>query len=594
MTARDLALVLMVGAVVLFSNLGGVRLWDRDEPRNAGCAYEMLQRGDWVTPVFNAELRTHKPVLVYWLMMSAYAVFGVNEFAARFWSATCALGTMLATYWIGRRLFNRQAGLWAALVLGTNIMFDVAGRAATPDSVLILCGTLAILVYVLGVFPASYGSYGSSPVGQHFPAGASMVVAMYGMLGLGLLAKGPVGMILPMGVIGMYMLLVRLDSVAPTVNHSRGRLAVWTFNLFRPFAPVHFARTLGAMRPGAGTLIALAVALPWYVLVGVRTDGAWPKSFFLEHNVGRAWQAMEGHKGGPWFYPVALLIGFFPWSVLSLPVVIHTWRMMRASGENQRAVTFCLCWLGVYVGAFSLASTKLPSYITPAYPAAALLTGSCLDRWLRRPRLGRVATTWRWTSPAASALEGWMQWSWLVLGLTGVGITLGLFYVAKVVLPGAYGLVGIGLVPLVGATVGWQLTRMRRPRLAACNLLATAGLFCVLLFGFGAAEAGRYQQSDQLLSAMSDYSDDPQVAAFGQIEPSWVYYAKRPIQFIESDQWGRLKSFLTESDDRFAITTEYHLQNFGEPSDEQLQRLAEVPYFLKKNRLVLLSARRYR
>ena len=67
---------------------------------------EMLERGDWIVPVFNAELRAHKPVLLYWLMMSAYAVLGVNEFAARFWSAVLSVGTVVLTYHIGRYLFD--------------------------------------------------------------------------------------------------------------------------------------------------------------------------------------------------------------------------------------------------------------------------------------------------------------------------------------------------------------------------------------------------------------------------------------------------------------------------------------------------------
>ena len=84
-TARDAMFVMLLAGLVFFTNLGGPRLWDRDEPRNAGCAWEMIERGDWVTPVFNDELRSHKPVLLYWFTMAAYAVFGVNEFAARFW-----------------------------------------------------------------------------------------------------------------------------------------------------------------------------------------------------------------------------------------------------------------------------------------------------------------------------------------------------------------------------------------------------------------------------------------------------------------------------------------------------------------------------
>jgi len=69
-------ILLSVSTVVFFFNLGETQLWDRDEPRNAGCAAEMLAQGQWVVPIFNDELRHQKPVLLYWLIMSAYSGFG--------------------------------------------------------------------------------------------------------------------------------------------------------------------------------------------------------------------------------------------------------------------------------------------------------------------------------------------------------------------------------------------------------------------------------------------------------------------------------------------------------------------------------------
>jgi hypothetical protein len=127
-------LVAFFAAMVMLTNLGGPRLWDIDEPRNAGCAREMWLRGDWVVPTFNAELRTHKPVLLYWCMMAAYSLLGPTELAARLPSALAAIGTCVCTYLMGRRLFSPQAGVWAGIALATSLMFAVAGRAATPDA----------------------------------------------------------------------------------------------------------------------------------------------------------------------------------------------------------------------------------------------------------------------------------------------------------------------------------------------------------------------------------------------------------------------------------------------------------------------------
>src|SRR5262245_36676038 len=92
-TAGDLLLVAVVGVLAIFFGLGDAKLWDRDEPRNARCAKEMMDRGDWVVPTFNGQLRTHKPALTYWIMIASYRTFGVNEFAARFGSASLGIGT---------------------------------------------------------------------------------------------------------------------------------------------------------------------------------------------------------------------------------------------------------------------------------------------------------------------------------------------------------------------------------------------------------------------------------------------------------------------------------------------------------------------
>ena len=89
------AALALLASTVFFVNLGTPKLWDRDEPRNARCASEMLERSDWIVPTFNGELRTHKPVLLYWLMMSSFRLFGTTEFAARFWSATLSVGTVM-------------------------------------------------------------------------------------------------------------------------------------------------------------------------------------------------------------------------------------------------------------------------------------------------------------------------------------------------------------------------------------------------------------------------------------------------------------------------------------------------------------------
>ena len=234
-------ILLSVSTVVFFFNLGETQLWDRDEPRNAGCAAEMLAQGQWVVPIFNDELRHQKPVLLYWLIMSAYSVFGVNEFSARFWSAALATGTTLATYTLARRLLGSKIALYAAIALSTSLMFDVAARAATPDSVLIFCGTTALMIYVIGTFARKDGELRLVQEGGWFPSNPGYVVGMYLMLGLGVLAKGPVGFLLPMAMIGLFMLIQTLPCLEGNASIGRrGPVLKFFVNCFRDVSSVPF------------------------------------------------------------------------------------------------------------------------------------------------------------------------------------------------------------------------------------------------------------------------------------------------------------------------------------------------------------------
>ena len=136
------------------------------------------------------------------------------------------------------------------------------------------------------------------------------------MLGLGVLAKGPVGFLLPMAMIGLFMLIQTLPQLSSDSGlDGRGSVLRFFVDCFRIFHPAHFLKTLWAMRPISGALIISVIALPWYIMVDQRTEGDFTRLFFLGEHFGRATESLENHSGGIWFYPVAILVGFFPWSV---------------------------------------------------------------------------------------------------------------------------------------------------------------------------------------------------------------------------------------------------------------------------------------
>lgn len=603
-TVWHFAIILSVTGVVFFTNLGGARLWDRDEPRNAGCAAEMMARGDWVVPMFNDELRHQKPVLLYWLIMSAYAVLGVNEFSARFWSAALAVGTTFATYGIARRLLNSSIAFYAAIALATCLMFDVAARAATPDSLLIFCGTTALLIYVLGTFSKTASGVKFKNDGCWFPQNTLIVMAMYTMLGLGVLAKGPVGFLLPMAIIGMFMLIKSLGTTElRTSDASLSAKIVGLSTGLRTFHPVHFFRTVLSMRPILGATVVLLIAAPWYWLVDARTDGDFTQLFFMGEHFGRATRAMESHRGGLWYYPLAILVGFFPWSIFWGPVAVGLFRHRpnsrhAAQGNGTTygiATTLMLCWIGVQVGAFSLVQTKLPSYVTPCYPALAILTAICLNQF----STGQNRVSQRWLYAAFGGLV-----------ISGMAITFGVGWATVKFLPSQIWLATLGLIPLVGGVVLICLLFKNQNRCIPAVFSLTALLFCTGLFGFGTVSLDVEQQSHRVLARIHPGAT---IGTYGALESSWIFYANRPMVELEFsddvDQHQRTRpgvkrekfwqpksqptvaAFLKSNPNAMLLTTDEHLGSIQSQLPENYEVIQTADYFLKNKQILLIGRR---
>ena len=601
-TILHLAAIALVSGAVFFTNLGQARLWDRDEPRNAGCAAEMLQRGDWIVPTFNGELRHQKPVLLYWLMMSVYPLLGVNEFSARFWSATLGIVTTLATYGIARRLTHAGTGLLAAIALATCLMFDVAARAATPDSVLICCSTCSIYLYVVGVFSRQDKASEPTAKDSWFPENLFIVVAMYSIMGLGVLAKGPVGLIVPMAIIGMLMLIKRLPKLEPTPRTSWLSTSMQTgHRLARPFYPVHFVKTFWAMKPLIAISTVLLIAAPWYLMVANATDGEFTSKFFLGEHFGRATTAMENHSGGLWFYPLAILVGFFPWSVLWGPVAVDLFRE-RKRGSASPVSSLMLCWIGVQVGLFSLAQTKLPSYVTPCYPALAILTAVCL-----RKLCCKLSADQRWLYAAFGGLI-----------LSGVLIVLGLGAAASLYLPTQLWLASLGVIPIFAGLAMILMLRKQRTREIPVVFASTSLLFCWCMFGLGTVSIDHEQESHLLLDVI-DANPKTAVAAFGCLESSWVFYGGKPIRELlgpefEPESGGNneqkkisdtgqaatenfwqckprisVEAFLRSNSQAMFLTSSDHVDELKKRLPEDYEVLQTAAYFLKNKQIILIG-----
>ncbi len=350
--------LLLIGWLAFLWNLGSTGLVDETEPLFAEAARQMTVTDDWITPYFNGMTRFDKPPLIYWLMAIGYKILGVNEWAVRLPSALSAIGLMCLgfytlRYFGGSPAFVEDASgrdsatppalkpwlsaLLAAAAIAFNPLTIVWGRTGVSDMLLTGCTDSALLAFFIGY------AQPARPAAQ-----ARWYLAFYVLVALAVLTKGPVGAVLPV-------------------------LAIGSFLLYQG----NWRQVLREMRPALGVPLVLAIALPWYILVTLANGQAYINSFFGYHNLER-FTSVVNHHSAPWyFYFLVVLLGFAPWSIF-LPVAIGRLRFWQrsswiASPRSQHLGLFALFWFATIFGFFTVAVTKLPSYVLPLMPAAAIL-----------------------------------------------------------------------------------------------------------------------------------------------------------------------------------------------------------------------------
>ena len=546
-----LVVVVVAAVVTLAVGFAPMPFWDEDEPRFAAIARTMLETGDWIVPMYNDTLAVDKPVLMHWCMAACYRLFGVSEIPARIPSALAALATALALLRAGTVWFSPRTGVVAALAWIGCLLVGIESHAATPDAILTALTTwMTVLAAESLLGPNSIGSRGASL--PRLPAGRAALIGALG--GLAVLCKGPVGFVGPLAVILPWVTALAWQAGRdPSASVGRQMLAAIRAGL----------GAVAFIRPVILILAMLAVAAPWYVAVGLRTNGEWPAGFFLIHNVGRFAAPMENHSGGIFFHFLAMLVGFYPWSCfLPFSIVVATWRATRADtpAPERRGLGLGLLWLSVWVGAFSLAATKLPNYVLPAYPAAALIVAATATRLVDR---GSVAMP-RWLTAGLG---------WVVFG--GIATTATILVASQHGLAGATSAALVGLVPILGAAACWWGARSGRfdPVAAMVGLsLVYTGLAVgpaaariasanALPVGPAAARiAGANALPGLVEQAHRHAGGTARLSTYGQNTPNVVYYARGHVNEWRPEQADRALADLASSGDRVLLVTEEGLR----------------------------------
>ncbi len=488
-----------VAALALLTRLGATPLWDDDEPKNAACSLAMLDAGDWVVPTFAGHLRIEKPPLVNWLHIAGMAACGRTETGVRIGSALLTIGTCLITWRLGTILFSTTVGLLGGLAMATCIWTAVGGRASTPDAPLVFFTTLVLYLFAREVVR---GSRPGGPLRLSLPAALAIGAAG----GAAVLAKGPIGFVIPAAACSMFAA-------------ARARAAT----------PAALVSMLGGLRPLTIMSAMLAVALPWYVWVAIRTDGAWLRGFFLVHNIGRFSAPMEGHSGSLLYYPVVISVGLFPWSLVLLATLVHVVATIRSADHPQRgAMQLLACWIGAWLGILSLAGTKLPGYAWPAYPALAVATAAFLDAWQRHD------IRWlRWSRDPQRLAAAIMRTGLVVMLAGGVMIAIGLPLAARRWAPGSDWLGVVGIVPMIAAALGWWAVTAGRPRHAVAAIAVAGGVLTVLLSAVAAPRIGR-EATPRALFAAGEVAplSEAALATFRHTPPSLVFYRGGPVPIL--------------------------------------------------------------
>lgn len=300
----------------------------------ASVAKEIALRGDWLHLRLDGRLWFDKPPLGIWMTALFYKLFGIHEFSARLFSALCGAGTVITTYFLGRRLLNRWTGFIGALVLLSSSHFILFTRFGMLDAPLTFFMTLALYFFWLGQDKNRYLIFSGIAIGL-----AVMTKSFSAFL------------------------------VFPVI---------WSYACFSGRLDV-----LGRSSYWIGVMVAVAIALPWNLYELITHHELFMSSAVTKHVFSRTFHALDGH-GGNWYFYIRVLVNkYHPWvlpAVVTAPFFL--WKSLR-DRDNNKEILFLTVWMFVIFGAVTLIRTKLSWYLLPAYPALSLSVAYALSRLFR-------------------------------------------------------------------------------------------------------------------------------------------------------------------------------------------------------------------
>jgi len=439
---------------------------DRDEGRYTLATRQMVASGDYIDIRNQDEPRHKQPAGIYWLQAAAVHLSGQGDAAPigvyRLPSLLGAVTGVVLTWWAFLPLVGRRAALLAGALMGATLLLGVEARIAKTDAAL-----FATVMAALGVLVRAF----LDPVALR---ATRLPWLFWGALGVSSMIKGPIGLLVV--VVGALALCVLARGV----------------------------RWLGALRPWPGVLLLLAIALPWYVAITIRTEGAFFETALGWNALGKVADAHQGHGGPPGFYLALVWVTFWPASSLLAALLPWIWAERR-----RREVLALLCLIVPMWLVFEIVATKLPHYVLPTYPALAALVALAVTEVgvLVRGWWSRVVLQGLWLLPLVLLLAGGGAFLWFEGWLPPLSILALL------------GAVGLGVLAVAVA---------HRSAMAAVPVVVVAALFTWLGTWPMLARMDSLWLSPRMAEALRTHAHcpDPAFASGGYREPSLPFLTR--------------------------------------------------------------------
>ena len=365
---KNIIILAVISIILFFWNNGAISLWSPDEPRFGAIVKHMVEKNDYIIPIFNGKPLYWKPILVYWLMALPAKIIGhPNEFTMRLPSSLSATIIVLFFYLFVKKWKDEKTAFLSSFILITNYTFLEQAKEAIIDMTLTLFMFLAVISF--------FEDYEKNKRKSKF-----LKFAVFSAFAV--LCKGPVGIIVP-SLIAIVYISIKRDFRT-------------ILNFFRPL----------------NILLFLAIALPWYIAATIVGGYEFFHEFIIRQNIIRFFKAFD-HIQPFYYYFEKVLTHFFPWSFILIPASIFTYKEIKSKRADD-FIKFMAIWgLSVFIF-FSISKSKRSQYILLFYPSASFITAYF------------ITTITKLKSPSKLPVS----FLWIKMPFTFICIILGIFFIA--------------------------------------------------------------------------------------------------------------------------------------------------------------------